>query len=246
MRNTRAMSPVNKHVPNTPSLQNTCQESAVHLLKVNFPNSVAISIQKQLLLWIIKDLSKPSVHTWRSTCSTLPLPKKLTACPPRPPPPNIPLWNIPAICVYPLWILSHCYCFRYTFSITTCCLPPTQLRKKERSLCWAMKGPIYCIWKLSHWRQALKGVYKPCTCLTSNDDTLTQLLNYWSHCHLDPDGFLPNHIPRSTQVTKWGRKGSLPGYTPRKCNVKSIKTFFSPLHLPFDLSLVQNKTNWKN
>lgn len=91
---------------------------------------------------------------------------KETSLPALPLPPHISLGNIPAMCVYPLWILSHCYCFCYTFSITTCCFPPTQLRKKERSLCWAMKGPIYCIWKLPHRRQALKSIYRPCTCLT--------------------------------------------------------------------------------
>lgn len=91
---------------------------------------------------------------------------KETSLPALPLPPHISLGNIPAMCVYPLWILSHCYCFCYTFSITTCCFPPTQLRKKERSLCWAMKGPIYYIWKLPHRRQALKSIYRPCTCLT--------------------------------------------------------------------------------
>lgn len=46
-------------------------------------------------------------------------------------PPPKSLGNIPAMCVHPLWILSHCYCFCYTFSITSCCFPPTQLRKKK-------------------------------------------------------------------------------------------------------------------
>lgn len=78
------------------------------------------------------------------------------------------LGNIPAMCVYPLWILSHCYCFCYTFSITSCCFPPTQLRtkRKKESLCLAIKGPIYCIWKPPHQRQFLRSLHSPCTCLT--------------------------------------------------------------------------------
>ena len=104
MRNTCAMPLVNKQVRNTqPDLQNRCQESAAHLFKVNFPNSVAISTQKQLLLWIIKDLSKHSVHTWKSTCSTLPLPKK-PHCLPSPCPPT-----------YPWEIFQQCVCTHYGF-----------------------------------------------------------------------------------------------------------------------------------
>lgn len=140
------------------------------LVSVNLLNSVATPAQKQLLLWIIKDLSKHSVFTHGKAHVLLCLCQRSFIA--TAPPPHKYLGNIPAICVYPLWILSHCYCFCYTFCITSCCFSPTQLRKKKKKKeetkplsSHKRANLLYMKTILSKASKSLKRLYRPCTCL---------------------------------------------------------------------------------
>lgn len=175
---------------------------------------MATPAQKQLLLWIIKDISKHSGHTWTSTCSTLLLPKEPHCC------------HQPCV-VYPLWILSHCYCFCYTFSITSCCFLPIKLKKKERKkkgFLSQKRANLLCM-KTALSKAGSQKLTKTMNLPNlNNNNILAQPFNYRSHCHMNLDGLLLSYTPISTHVIKGGRERSPPGYTGRKYIVNNIKT----------------------
>lgn len=163
------------------------------------------------------------------------------------PPPCKYLGNIPAIRVYPLWILSRCHCFCYTFSITSRCFPPTQLRKKEKkkkqSLCGAIKGPIYCIWKLLCQRQSLQSLRRPCTCLISiimicwPSPVITHLMVTWVLMGSSPSPHpnLPSYKVRKKGIPSRKHRRKVP------CE-QHLNTLLVVLRLLFfsDLPLMQN------
>lgn len=126
MRNTHSTSLVNKQKPNIPpnlqidakSLQYTYLSEFPKFCGYDSSNAAAFVNHKGPFKAQCSHMEKHMFYFASAREASLPPPKSLG--------------NIPAMCVYPLWILSHCYCFCYTFSITSHCFPPTQLGKKRK------------------------------------------------------------------------------------------------------------------
>lgn len=223
-----------------PNLPNRCQEPAIHLLKVNFPN-YGYTSSKAAAFVNHKGPFKAQCSHMEKHMFYLASAKETSLPPPTPKY----LGNIPAMCVPIMDSFSLLLLF-YTFSITSCCFPPTQLKKEKRKKAFLShrRANLYMKTTLSKAGspELTQTVNLP---NWNNNDTLTQPFHCQSHCHVGPDGLLPNYTPLSTQVIKWGRKGSPPGYIGRRYNEKSIKTS-SSLSSPFGIFWLISDAKHKN
>lgn len=116
-----------------PNLPNRCQEPAIHLLKVNFQNCGYTS-SKAAAFVNHKGPFKAQCSHMEKHMFYLASAKETSLPPPTPKYSG----NIPAMCVPIMDSFSLLLLF-YTFSITSCCFPPTHLKKKK-SLFEPQKG----------------------------------------------------------------------------------------------------------
>lgn len=112
--------------------------------------------QTQLLLWTIKDLSNHGAYTWKSTCSTLPRPKKPHSHPAKY------LGNTPAMCVPIMNSFSSllrllCIFYKPMLLLTyTALTGKKKEKKKKKEFSCYIKGPVYYTWKPPSQKQAPK------------------------------------------------------------------------------------------